>query len=103
MPRSAPSSLHTPEVLQILSSLRNELKERYSVIRIRVFGSFARRTERPDSDVDVLVELADPTFDNYMDCKFRLEEALSHPVDLVLADTVKPRARRLVEQDVLYV
>jgi len=52
--------------------------------------------------VDILVELAEPTFDNYMDLKFYLEDILSRPVDLIIADTVKPRLKPIIEQEVIY-
>ena len=82
--------------------MRRELSERFTVIRIGVFGSFARGDEGPESDVDIIVELAEPTFDHYMDLKFRLEEVLQRPVDLVMADTVKPRLKPIIEQEVVY-
>ena len=53
--------------------MREELSERFTVIRIGLFGSFARGDEGPESDVDIIVELAEPTFDHYMDLKFRLQ------------------------------
>jgi uncharacterized protein len=86
----------------LLTSVRRELRERFTVVRIGVFGSWARGEEAPDSDVDILVELADPTFDRYMDLKFRLEELLERPVDLVPADTVKPRIKPIIEREVVY-
>jgi predicted nucleotidyltransferase len=52
--------------------------------------------------VDILVDLKEPTFDNYMDLKFYLEEILNHPVDLVIHDTVKPRLKPIIEQEVVY-
>ena len=70
--------------------------------RIGVFGSFAKGGEGTESDVDIIVELAKPTFDNYMDLKFRLEDVLKRPVDLVMADTVKPRIKPIIEQEVIY-
>ena len=82
--------------------MRRELSERFSVTRIGVFGSFARGEAHPDSDVDILVELAEPTYDNYMDLKFPLEEVLERPVDLVMADAVKPRLKPIIAQEVLY-
>ncbi|MBI2877361.1 MAG: nucleotidyltransferase family protein [Candidatus Tectomicrobia bacterium] len=82
--------------------MRCELSERFTVIRIGVFGSFARGEAGPESDVDIVVELAEPTFDHYMDLKFRLEEVLQRPVDLVMADTVKPRLKPIIEQEVVY-
>lgn len=85
-----------------ISGMHKELRERFSVTRIGVFGSFARGEARPDSDVDILVEVAEPTFDHFMDLKFRLEEALQRPVDLVMADAVKPRLKTIIEHEVLY-
>ena len=85
-----------------ISRMQAELNERFTVTRIGVFGSFARGDETPESDVDIIVELAEPTFDHYMDLKFRLEEVLQRPVDLVMADTVKPRLKQIIEQEVVY-
>jgi predicted nucleotidyltransferase len=89
-------------VVERIASIREELSERYTVVRIGVFGSFARGDESPESDVDILVELAEPTFDHYMDLKFRLEEVLQRPVDLVMAETMKPRLKPIIEQEVVY-
>lgn len=90
------------DIVQRLSAIRAELAQRFSVSRIGVFGSFARGDEGPDSDVDVLVEFEEPTFDHYMDLKFHLEEVLGRSVDLVLTDTVKPRLRPIIEKEVVY-
>ncbi len=90
------------EVLRVIREMHSELARRFTVKRIGVFGSFARGDEGPESDVDIVVELADPTFDHYMDLKFRLEEVLQRPVDLVMADTVKPRLKPIIEQEVVY-
>lgn len=93
----------TPDsVVRRIGDMRRELSERFTVKRIGVFGSFARGEAGPESDVDIVVELADPTFDHYMDLKFRLEEVLQRSVDLVLADAVKPRLKRIIEQEVVY-
>ena len=89
-------------VFEKIADIRQELSDRFSVVRIGVFGSYARGDAGPKSDVDIIVELAEPTFDNYMDLKFRLEEVLERPVDLVMADTVKPRIRPIIEQEVRY-
>ena len=67
-----------------------------------MFGSFARGDKSAESDVDIIVELAELTFDNYMDLKFRLEEVLQRPVDIVVADTVKPRLKPIIEREIIY-
>jgi len=90
---------------EILASLQNhkaELKQRFSVSRIGLFGSYLHGNADEESDIDVLVELAEPTFDHYMELKFFLEDLFRHPVDLVLAETVKPRLKPLIAQEVVY-
>jgi predicted nucleotidyltransferase len=96
------STASKTEVLETIRELLDELSEKFSVRRIGVFGSFSRGDQGERSDVDVLVELDEPTFDHYMDLKFRLEEVLERPVDLVLADTVKTRLKPIVEKEVVY-
>ena len=90
------------DVLRIIRGIHSELASRFTVKKIGVFGSFAKGDESPESDVDIIVDLAEPTFDNYMDLKFRLEDVLKRPVDLVMADTVKPRIRPIIEREVIY-
>lgn len=46
---------------QALKRLREELFERYPVVDFRLYGSKARGEGRPDSDMDVMVEL--PEYD----------------------------------------
>jgi predicted nucleotidyltransferase len=82
---------------------RQELAERFSVRRIGIFGSMATMQANEQSDVDILVELSEPTFDHYMDLKFRLEEILGRDVDLVLKDTLKDRLKPIIEKEVRYV
>jgi uncharacterized protein len=90
------------DILRVIREKHPELTDRFTVRRIGVFGSFARESANPESDVDILVELGQPTFDHYMDLKFYLEELLNRPVDLVMADTVKPRLRPIIGKEVVY-
>ena len=83
-----------PGVLSQISAIRQELVEQFTVKRIGVFGSCARGDEGPKSDVDIIVELDVPTFDHYMDLKFRLEEMLRRPVDLAPPDRSVPPGKR---------
>jgi len=89
-------------IMTFLEKNRDELHRRFSVRRIGLFGSFGRDGADSRSDVDLLVELDEPTFDHYMELKFFLEERLNCSVDLVLSDTVKPRLKPLLAQEVNY-
>ena len=55
-----------------------------------------------ESDVDILVDFVEPTFDHYMDLKFFLEKLFGKGVDLVIADTVKGRLKPVIEREVIY-
>ena len=62
-----------------------EIAAKYGVSDIRVFGSVARGEERPDSDVDLLVHLADGR--SYIDLggfQYRSSEILHRHTDVVL-------------------
>ena len=91
------------EILDFLSMHKQELSQRFSVRRIGLFGSYLHDAADEQSDLDILVELDRPTFDHYMDLKFYLEDRFNHPVDLVLADSVKPRLRPIISREVAYV
>jgi len=91
-----------PDIIAYMSESRERFARLYSVRRIGVFGSAARGTAVEGSDLDVLVEMSDPTLDHYMDLKFEIEEALGMPVDLVIADTLKERLRPIIEKEVVY-
>jgi hypothetical protein len=90
------------EILSFLKHRRADLEKRFSVRRIGLFGSVLHGRAGEGSDVDILVELGEPTFDHYMDLKFYLEEQLGMTVDLVLADTLKPRLKPIIGREVVY-
>jgi predicted nucleotidyltransferase len=46
--------------------------------------------------------MVEPTFDHYMDLKFYLEGLFGSSVDLVLADTIKPRLKPYIDRDLIY-
>lgn len=90
------------DILDKLSQHAEKLQKSFSVNRIGLFGSYVHDMADENSDIDILVELAEPSFDHYMDLKFYLEKLFSRSVDLVLADTVKPRLQPVIKQEVIY-
>ena len=89
-------------ILKQLNQRAEELKQNFSVRSIGLFGSLARNQADRESDVDILVDFVEPTFDHYMDLKFYLERLFGRPVDLGTADTVKPRLKPFIEREVIY-
>jgi len=92
------------EIIQLLRQHREELRKRFGVKSLAIFGSVARGEAGPESDVDILVEFEGrATFDRYMGLKFFLEDLLGRRVDLVTRKALKPRLRPYVEQEAIYV
>jgi excisionase family DNA binding protein len=89
-------------LLQVLREAAPDLRERFGVRKIGVFGSAARGEAGPESDVDILVEFEDPAFDRYMDLKFYLEDLFGRPCDLVIEESLKEDLRGSVLSEVLY-
>jgi uncharacterized protein len=90
----------------VISRIRRHRAQltKLGVKSVSIFGSFARGEERPDSDVDILVEFdGRATFDRYMDTKFYLEELLGRKVDLVTPKAIKPRMKPYIMQDLIHV
>lgn len=89
-------------ILNILAAEAQYLR-RLGVTSLGLFGSYARGEQTPESDADLLVTIAPLTFRAYMDAKLLLEARLGLPVDLVLADDLRPRLREHVLSEVIYV
>jgi len=92
-------------VLKAIEILRNhgqEIKRRFAVRRIGLFGSFVRGEETRESDIDILVEFEDPTFRNFMNLAFFLEDIFGRRVDLLTPEGISHRIRPYVEKEVVW-
>ena len=89
------------EVFKIIEENREALR-RLGVRRLGLFGSAARGEAGAASDLDFVVELEHKTFDAYMDVKLLLEGLFVRHVDLVLADSIKPRLRPIILREATY-
>ena len=74
----------------------------HDVTNLRVFGSVARGEDRPDSDVDLLVDLPpDMGLLGLGRVQAELEAILGARVDLVPASDLKPAVRARAERDLV--
>ncbi len=73
---------------------------RHAASNIRVFGSVARGEDTPDSDIDLVVDLAPGTGLFELGALRReLSEILGAPVDVAPSDSLRVSVRREVERD----
>ena len=88
------------EVLDLLRAHKPLLAERFGVIQLALFGSFARDQATDRSDVDILVQFDGPaTAKSYFGLQFYLEDLLSRPVDLVTTKALRNEFRPYVERE----
>ena len=84
------------------------LCQRWQIKRLSVFGSAARGEMRPDSDVDLMIELKPGAawgMSAYMEMKQAFEALFGRQVDLIREGTIQnPFRRHSIAQDltVLY-
>jgi hypothetical protein len=88
-------------ILDTLAAHRDEVR-RFGVRSLGLFGSVARGQATAASDLDFIVDLENPTFDAYMGLMEFLEALFERPVDLVLANTLKPRLREPILRDTVH-
>lgn len=75
-------------ILSLLREHETTLKK-YTVRKMGLFGSYARNEARKDSDVDLIVEFEEPTFDNFMDLTSYLEKLLGRKIEVLTPEGVK--------------
>lgn len=72
--------------------------DKHGMSNVRVFGSVARGEDGPESDVDLLVDLApEVSLFDLARLEVELTDLLGRPVDVVPARMLKPRVARTVE------
>ena len=76
--------------------------QKYNIKRAGLFGSYARGEMREDSDIDILVEVADDiSLLDFVGIKLEIEDILGKKIDLVEYDTIKPLIReRVIKEQV---
>jgi predicted nucleotidyltransferase len=90
------------QVIEILGGRVAEIRRRFAVRRLSLFGSVARNEAGHGSDIDLLVVFEGrPTFDAFMDLKFYLEDVLGGTVDLVTDKAMRPQVRQAISGELV--
>lgn len=91
------------EIAARIRAHSRELKERFGIVRIGVFGSFVHGEQTDASDVDLLVEMPNKGGFLYVQAAQYVEDFLGRDVDFADATLLKERLRERVLREAVYV
>jgi predicted nucleotidyltransferase len=91
------------EILEILRAEKPFLRSQFGLLSVGLFGSYAKGTQGPESDIDLLVELAEPRFDNLVGIQVHLETKIGKPVEVIRKRAgLSERFLKRVEKNIHY-
>ena len=92
------------EILEILKEYKKENADKYGITNLGLFGSFSKDEGKEDSDIDVIIETAEPDLFKLVHIKDELEELLKKTVDIVRnREKMNPYLKKHIEKDAIYV
>jgi predicted nucleotidyltransferase len=87
-----------------LSEEKPFLQREFRLLSIGVFGSYVKGTQTAQSDIDLLVEIAESRFDLLAGLQIYLESRLGKPIELIRKRRNLPkRFLRRIEENIQYV
>jgi uncharacterized protein len=96
--------MNSEDILDRLRANERALRAR-GVTHAALFGSRARGDNRPDSDIDIMIEIAPEIVQDvydYVGLKNFIAALFTHPVDVVECRALKPYVRPPAEGDAVY-
>ncbi|MDW7733717.1 MAG: nucleotidyltransferase family protein [Methanolobus sp.] len=96
-----PTTNDTEKYVRKLHEMLPDLRERYNVSYIGVFGSYVRGEQTQESNLDVLVEFSKtPTIFKFVNLENYLSDSLGIKVDLVMKSALKPNIGKYILDEV---
>ena len=94
------------DILEFLRSKREFFRQQFYVIKIGLFGSFARNEQTPTSDIDLIIEMDADVQDVYR-LKVKMRDFISthckRSVDLAREKYLRPYAREQILKEAIFV
>ena len=93
-------------ILSYLSDHQDDLKDRFSLVRIAVIGSVARDDYTDESDLDIIVRFqpeTDKIYNRKQELRSELEAAFHRPVQIASEKYLKPYYRAEILKEAVYV
>jgi len=97
--------MNLEEVKETLARHKEELRKRFKVKEIGIFGSYVKGEQKEVSDLDILVEFEEDAKLSLLDVvglEIELSDLLGVKVDLVEKRDLKPHVGQRILKEVIY-
>lgn len=86
-----------------LAEFKNTFGSKFGILKIGILGSVARGENTESSDIDIVVEIKQPTLSLMYELKTALKTVFGCEVDLVrFRETLRPFFKANIQKDVIY-
>lgn len=84
-------------ILKILEKRKDEIRDKYKVKEMWIFGSFVRGQQKKTSDVDILVDFEEvPDLFDFLELERYLEKILNVKVDLLRKQAIRRELKQRI-------
>lgn len=96
--------MNRDEIINFLQDHKREFQENFGVLKIGLFGSYARNSACEGSDIDIAVELKKPDMFSLIGIKQILEEQTGQRVEVIrMRNVMNTGLKKRIEKDIIYV
>jgi hypothetical protein len=96
-------ALSKKDIINLIKAEKSFLKENFGVVNIGLFGSYAKDQQTPDSDIDFLVEFAEPRFDWIAGLNRYMEKKFGRKIEIIRKRSLdKSKFFERIEQEIIY-
>jgi len=91
------------EILDYLTSHKEEIFQKYSLTNMGLFGSYATGYASDDSDIDILIESEKKDFFLRDDLREYLQNVFGKVVDVGYVNSVRQYYKKKIDEEIVYV
>jgi uncharacterized protein len=91
------------DIQKTLATHRQLLYEKYPIQSMAIFGSYARKEQNDQSDLDLMVEFSGKIGIRFVDLADEIEKLIGLKVDLVSRKGIKEKYFKAIQSDLIYV
>ena len=93
------------EIMQYLKENKDFFKIKFNILKIGIFGSYARNEQTETSDIDIIIEMPLDTteiFEKKQELREVLKQTFHCKIDICRERSIRPMFKKIILKDVIY-